>query len=142
MLATMREGNERSREYKQYPAARRCPIGSPSKIDGFLITEKNRQNDPLAATPRAVVGGRYTWTTRFFIVDAVEDVARLSSFRLSWRPLTSPTWRSSKFRTRKCSVRFPHGAMEPLTGSAGLPRRIARAEIQSFYLISFDTNQS
>lgn len=58
-----RKGNDRA-EHEQYPVARHCPIGSPSKIDGFLITEKNRQNDPLAATPR-VVSAHYTWTTVF-----------------------------------------------------------------------------
>lgn len=56
--------NDRA-EHEQYPVARHCPIGSPSKIDGFLITEKNRQNDPLAATPRVVNSAHYTWTTVF-----------------------------------------------------------------------------
>jgi len=55
-----RKGSERSREHEQYPAVRRCPIESPSKIDGFLITEKNRQNDPLAATLRVVNSEHYT----------------------------------------------------------------------------------
>lgn len=62
-----RKGNEPSHEHK-YPAARRCPIRSPSKIDGFLITEKNRQNDLFTATPRVVNSKNYTWTTWFFFM--------------------------------------------------------------------------
>lgn len=60
-----RKGNEPSHECK-YPAVRRCPIRLPSKIDGFLITEKNRQNDLFTATPRVVNSKNYTWTTWFF----------------------------------------------------------------------------
>lgn len=46
------KGQRTKEEHDQNPAARRCSIQSAGKIDGFLITEKNRRNDLCNVTPQ------------------------------------------------------------------------------------------
>lgn len=134
-----RQGNARSRE--QYPAVRRCPIGSPSKIDGFLITEKNRQNDPLAATPRVVDSEHYTWTTRFFFVVTARRPSRL--FASSSSPRVSHAADRIEIPSEVKRARSAGANDDEIDPRYNSHRRYrARKRYRSFYSITLDDRES
>lgn len=125
----------------KYPAVQRCPIGSPSKIDGFLITEKNRQNDPVR---RDTAGGQQ-WALH------LDDMVFLHDpFCLALSPPPSPldfftsNIGSHKFPTRINEMRDAIDLrIMKSTPLLICVSRLPRIKILiAFYLISFDNHES